>query len=117
MQPAERERARVANGSKARPRRFPFERSIGRPPIASLQKVCSRLEVSGGFFHPAGADASRAYPDMLLDARHHRTHALQIRIPAAPPRVVGVADDVSVGRRFTAEFTLQCHSIVLLGLN
>jgi hypothetical protein len=28
-----------------------------------------------------------------------------------------VADDVSISRCFAAEFTLQCHSIILLGLN
>jgi hypothetical protein len=54
---------------------------------------------------------------MLLDARHHRAHALQIRIPPPPARIVGVADDVSIGRRFAAELTLQCHSSILLGLN
>jgi hypothetical protein len=46
---------------------------------------------------------------MLPHARHYRAQALQIRIPSAPPRVIRVADDVSIVRRFAAKFTLQCH--------
>src|SRR5690348_1005731 len=117
MQPPMIERARAAKGSKATPRRFPFERSMGRPTNRLSTKGMFKAGSSGGFFHAAGADARRAHPYVFLHARHYRAHALQIRIPPPPPRVVGVADDVSIGRCFAAEFTLHCHSIVLLGLN
>src|SRR5215472_10229531 len=109
MQPAITESARAANGSKATPRRFPFERSIGCPANRQFTKGKFKVGSSGGFFHAPGANARRTHSDMLLDARHHRAHAPQIRIPPAPPRIVSVADDVSIGRRFAAEFTLQCH--------
>jgi len=36
-------------------------------------------------------------------------HALQVRIPPPPPRIIRVADHISKTRRFAAEFTLQCH--------
>src|SRR5260370_2806408 len=74
---------------------------------------------SGGFLYFAGADARRANADLLPHARHHRAQALQVRIPPAPPRVIRVADHISIMRRFAAEFTLQCHILpasVLFGL-
>jgi hypothetical protein len=64
---------------------------------------------SGGFRYAAESDARRANADLLPHARHDRAHALQVRIPPAPPRVIRVADHVSIMRRFTAELTLQCH--------
>src|SRR5256885_7327926 len=84
MHPAMTERASAANGSKARPRRFPFERSMGRPTNRLSTKGMFKVGSSGGSFYTAGADARRTHPDMPLDARHNRAHALQIRIPAAP---------------------------------
>jgi len=86
---------------------------MGRPTNRLSRKGMFKVGSSGGSFYTAGADARRTHPDMPLDARHNRAHALQIRIPAAPARIVGVADDVSIGRRFAAEFTLHCHSISL----
>jgi hypothetical protein len=64
---------------------------------------------SGGFLYLAGADAGCANSNLLPHACHHRANALQVRIPPAPPRVVRVADHVSIMRRFAAELTLQCH--------
>jgi hypothetical protein len=64
---------------------------------------------SGSFFYFAGADARRANTDLLAHPCHHGAHALQVRIPPATPRVIRVADHVSIMRRFAAEFTLQCH--------
>jgi len=69
---------------------------------------------SGGFFHTARANASRAHANMLPRTFDNRFHALQVRIPPPPPRVVRVADDVSIVRRFAAEFALQCHWVFLL---
>src|SRR5882762_444724 len=64
---------------------------------------------SGGFLYLAGADARCANTDLFPHARHDRAHALQVRIPPAPPRVIRVANHVSIMRRFAAELTLQCH--------
>ena len=66
-------------------------------------------ECSGCFLDAAGANASGADAHLLVDARHNRANTLQIGVPAAATRVVRVADNVSVVRRFAAEFTLQCH--------
>src|SRR5712664_2426706 len=64
---------------------------------------------SGSFLHFARADTRRANTHLLPHARHNRAQALQVRIPPAPPRVICVADHISIMRRFAAEFTLQCH--------
>jgi hypothetical protein len=64
---------------------------------------------SGCFLYLAGADACRANTHLLPHPGHYRAHALQVWIPPAPPRVVCVADHVSIVRRFAAELTLQCH--------
>jgi hypothetical protein len=82
-----------------------MERSENRPSTKGKLKVAG----SGGFLDAAGADACGTHTDVLLDSRHNRSHALQIGIPAAPARIVGVADDVAIVRPFAAEFTLQCH--------
>jgi hypothetical protein len=63
-----------------------------------------------GFSDFACADACRAHAYALPGARYHRAHRPQIRIPAATPRVVGVAHDISVARPFAAVLTLQCHN-------
>jgi hypothetical protein len=64
---------------------------------------------SGGFLYLAGADARRTNTHLLPHARHDRAQALQVRIPPAAPRIIRVADYVSIVRRFAAELTLQCH--------
>src|SRR6266481_5977089 len=64
---------------------------------------------SGSFLDFAGADARRANADLFPHASHHRAQALQVRIPPASPRVICVADHISIMRRFAAKFTLQCH--------
>ena len=68
-----------------------------------------KVGCSGSFLYLARTNARCANSHLLLHARHHRSHALQVRIPAAPPRVVRVADHISIMRRFAAELTLQCH--------
>ncbi len=64
---------------------------------------------SGGFSHTAGANAGRADTHLFAHAIQHRADALQVWIPAPPPRVIGVADDVAVMRRFAADFTFPGH--------
>jgi len=70
-----------------------------------------------GFGNTAGADAVRANAQLLLHALHHRANALQIGIPAPAPRVIGVADDVSVLRPLAADFTLLGHNHSILEIN
>src|SRR5437899_1724070 len=64
---------------------------------------------SGGFSHTAGANAGRPDTHLFAHAIQHRADALQVWIPAPPPRVIGVADDVAVMRRFAADFTFPGH--------
>ena len=97
-------------------RRRCFAWSIGRPRKRGFAKDKIKAGSSGGLFYAPSANARGTYPDVLLDSRYDRAHALQIRIPAAPASVVRVADYVAIVRPFAAEFTLQCHSIFLLDL-
>src|SRR6266478_4312094 len=64
---------------------------------------------SGSFLYFARADTRGANTHLLPHSRHNRAQALQVRIPPATPRVICVADHISIVRRFAAEFTLQCH--------
>jgi hypothetical protein len=68
-----------------------------------------RVGDSGSFFDFAGADARRANANVLFGAANDSVHALEVRIPAAATRVIRVADDVAIVRRFAAKLTLQCH--------
>ena len=97
-------------------RRKCFPWSIRRPTKRGFAKDNFKAGSSGGFFYAPSANTRGTNPDVLLDSRYHSAHALQIRIPAATARVVRVADHVAIVRRFSAEFTLQCHSIFLLNL-
>src|SRR2546426_272592 len=109
LQPTVKAKAMATSGSKATERQTPFEWSIGRPTNRGFAKGRFKVGGSGGLFHAAGADARGANTDFLLHTRYDRADALQIRIPAPPPGIVRVADDVAIVRRFAAEFTLQCH--------
>jgi hypothetical protein len=62
---------------------------------------------SGRFFHTAETNASRANTHLLASSIDQRADPLQIRVPAATPGIIGVADDVSIMRRSAAEFTLE----------
>src|SRR5229473_8344361 len=99
----------AARGSHAAKRFTPSECFIGYPRERRFATVNFKVGGSGGFLYLAGADARRANTDLLPHARHDRAQALQVRIPPAPPRVICVADHVSIMWRFAAELTLQCH--------
>jgi hypothetical protein len=70
-----------------------------------------------GLGNPAGANAIRANAQLFLDALHYCANALQIGIPAPAPRVIGVADDVSVLRTLAADFTLLGHNHSIQEIN
>ena len=69
---------------------------------------------SGGFFDAAGANAGRANAHVALGSADDGAHAAEIGIPAAPARVVRVADHIAKLRGFPAEFTLHGHKSFLL---
>jgi len=109
LQPAAAANAIAARSSHVAARFAPFECFIGCPTDRRFATVRFKVGSSGGFLYFAGADARRANADLLPHARHNRAQALQVRIPPAAPRVIRVADHVSIMRRFAAELTLQCH--------
>jgi len=53
---------------------------------------------SGSLFYFARTQAGRADAELLSGAVHQRLDAAQIRIPAPPPDVIGVADYIPVLR-------------------
>jgi hypothetical protein len=57
---------------------------------------------SGGFFHTAKTNASRANTNLFTGPIDQGVNALDIGIPAATPGIVGVADYVSVVGTFAA---------------
>src|SRR5213594_3611382 len=109
LQPAAIANTIAARGSHAAASFTPLECFIGYATERRFATVNFKVGCSGGFLHSAVADACRAHTDLLPHARHHRMHALQVRIPPPPPRTIRVADHISKTRRFAAEFTLQCH--------
>src|ERR1700722_15279753 len=76
--------ANVQSAAATNMRIFPFKRGSFR-----------RGRISGGLYHFASADAGGAHADLLAHAFDHRSHAPQIRIPAATRNVVGVANRVT----------------------
>jgi hypothetical protein len=64
---------------------------------------------SGSLFNATHTDARGANAYLFARAMDQGTNALEVRIPAAPPGIVGVADHVAIMRCFAADFTLQCH--------
>jgi len=109
LQPVVSAMAIAAKGSHAAARFTPLECFIRCPTERRFASVGFKVGCSGGFLYFAGANACRAHTDLLPHARHNRVHALQVRIPPPPPRIIRVADHISKTRRFAAEFTLQCH--------
>jgi len=109
LQPATAAKSSAPNGSSAAACFSPLDSSIERPTNGWFATDEFKIGGSGRFLHASATDALRAGTHMLLHARNDRANAPQVRIPSAPPRVVRVADYVSIVRRFAAEFTLQCH--------
>jgi hypothetical protein len=63
----------------------------------------------GCLLYAARPDAGRANTNSLADSAYQRAHALQVRIPTAPTRVIRVADDVSKVRPLAADFAFLRH--------
>jgi hypothetical protein len=82
-----------------------------------LRDDCGLGMSRAGFSNAARANAVRADAQLLLHALHNRANSLQIRIPAPPPRVIRVADDVSILRTLAADFTLLSHNHSILEIN
>jgi hypothetical protein len=57
----------------------------------------------------ARPDAGGANADVLTHTVNHRANSLQIRIPAAAPRVIRMANHVAKTRPFAAKLTPHCH--------
>src|ERR1700686_1437418 len=73
--------------------------------------VESKVRCSSSFLNTPAADALRANAHVLPGAVHQRAHPPQIRIPAAPPRIVRVADHVAKVRHLAAQLTLHRHNV------
>src|SRR6266849_7663331 len=84
-----------------------FQPHESNPPGVSVRCVGTAL---GCLRDPPRPYAGGANAHVLADAVHHRAHPPQIRIPAAAPGVIGVADDVAVVRRFAANFAFLRHA-------
>jgi hypothetical protein len=82
-----------------------------------LRDNCGLWMSRAGFSDAARANAIRAHAQLLLHALHDCANSLQIWIPAPAPRVIGVADDVSVLRTLAANFTLLSHNHSILEIN
>src|SRR5580704_8456371 len=85
----------------------------GRRRNVRFKELLPRRPASGSLLHAASTDACGADADVLVSAVNDSFHAPQIRIPAAPSDVMGVADLVAVTRFFAAEFTRECHVALL----
>ena len=68
---------------------------------------------SGSFSDAAQTNAGRADAQLLAGAIHKSMNVFEVRVPTATPRIIGVADDVTIVRAFAAEITLQCHNATL----
>jgi metal-dependent amidase/aminoacylase/carboxypeptidase family protein len=75
-----------------------------RERTTALILACEGFKVrcSGSFLHAARPNAGRANSNMLRRAVYQRVHALQVRIPTSPSRIVRVTDYVSKVRPFAA---------------
>ena len=76
----------------------------------TLDEFQARASASAASKPSASPDSELVAATVRRFARDHCPDALQIRIPAATPGVVGVADHVPILRPFAAKFTLHCHS-------
>jgi hypothetical protein len=72
-----------------------------------------RTEWSLAFDDFAGLDAAGADPHTLTCAVHLSLDRLQVDVPAAPGRVVGVRNVIAELRTLAAEITFLCHDEIL----
>src|SRR5207253_641230 len=109
---SQREKGRQRKNRRKKERSRKPKRVCGRVALAkgihaqSLQRISSRLR---GFFDFARANARGAHFHALARARDKGADRLQVRVPAAAPGIVGVADYVAVARSLAAVLTLHCH--------
>jgi hypothetical protein len=108
LQPDKTDRSNPAAGKRTAARQNP-------PFLHRIEEeLGGKFKVSSGsFFHAAQSNAGRAYANLLARPIHEGMNILEIRVPAATPGIVGVADYVSVVWAFAAEITLQCHNATL----
>jgi len=99
LQPAAARSITPANGNKTAARRNP----VGR----ILKRIKAKARNSGSFLHAAVANAGRADTEMLGGRSHHGANSPEVGIPAPPPRIVRVADDISECRALAAQLTLR----------
>src|SRR5262249_15640469 len=71
--------------------------------------VHSRKDSSGGLLHPARTQTGGADAEVFAHAVDDGTDAAQVRVPAAPTNIVGVANDVSVARPLAANVASLGH--------
>jgi hypothetical protein len=67
-----------------------------------------------GLFDATGFQTIRANTNLLASAVDERTDPLQIGVPAPPPRIVCVANHISVLRTFATNITSLGHEELLL---
>ena len=72
------------------------------------------MKDSGSFLDFAGADARGANANTLRRGTHGGAHTLEVGVPATAPRIVRVADHVTVLGTLAAQFTLHSHKLFLL---
>jgi hypothetical protein len=77
--------------------------------IFRFKRKTPSQEASSSLFHSAGTDTGSADANVLVRAIDHGSYPPQIRIPAAPRHIVGVADRITKARLLAAKFTYHCH--------
>lgn len=64
---------------------------------------------SSGLGDFTGADTGGTHAQSLPSSIYHRMNTTEIRVPPAPGDIVRMANVISVGGPFTANFTLTRH--------
>ena len=87
-------------------------RALGAPAIWNLPERCSDAEKRqlGCFLDAAGPNTGSADTDLHAHAVNYRANTLEIRIPAAAPGIIRVADHVPERRPLATNFTFLSHS-------
>jgi hypothetical protein len=72
-----------------------------------LDPGADKADRSSRFLDATVADARGANAHLLAGAIDKRAHVLEVGIPAAPSRIVRVADHIAKMRTFAAQLTLR----------